>query len=45
VVDGHQFKGPKKVKLPAGPHVLGDGEEQDELILKKGEKKRIQAER
>lgn len=42
-IDGHKFTAPKKVRLAAGPHNvdLGDGEK--EMVLKKGEKKKLKA--
>jgi hypothetical protein len=41
VVDGHKFSSPAKLKLMAGPHVVDAGDGENELSLKKGEKRRI----
>jgi hypothetical protein len=43
VIDGKSFKGGKKLKLPAGPHALGEGADATEFILGKGEKKHLKA--
>ena len=40
-VDGHKFPAPKKVKLMAGPHLIDAGDGDDEVTLKRGEKRRV----
>jgi hypothetical protein len=45
VVDGHKIAAPKKVKLMAGPHVIDAGDGEDEVTLKRGEKRRIKVKR
>jgi hypothetical protein len=44
-VDGHKFAAPKKVKLMAGPHGIDVGDGEDEVTLKRGEKRRIKVKR
>jgi hypothetical protein len=41
LVDGKEFKAPKKLKLPAGPHVIGEGDAAQEIELGKGEKRHV----
>jgi hypothetical protein len=41
VVDGHKFAAPKRLKVMAGPHVIDAGDGEDEVTLKRGEKRRI----
>ncbi len=43
--DGHKFSVPKKVKLMAGPHAIDSGDGEDEVTLKRGEKRRIKVKR
>ena len=43
VVDGHRFPAPKKVKVMAGPHLIDAGDGEEEVTLKRGEKRRIKA--
>jgi hypothetical protein len=40
-VDGHKFASPKKLKVMAGPHVIENGDGEEEVALKRGEKRRI----
>jgi hypothetical protein len=40
-VDGHKFSVPKKLKVMAGPHTIDAGDGEDEVTLKRGEKRRI----
>jgi hypothetical protein len=40
-VDGHKFPAPKKLKVMAGPHMIDTGDGEDEVSLKRGEKRRI----
>ncbi len=40
-IDGHKFAAPKKLKVMAGPHVIDAGDGEDEVSLKRGEKRRI----
>jgi hypothetical protein len=40
-VDGHKFPAPKKLKVMAGPHMIDAGDGDDEVALKRGEKRRI----
>jgi hypothetical protein len=44
-IDGHKFSAPKKVKLMAGPHGIDSGDGEDEVTLKRGEKRRIKVKR
>ena len=41
VIDGHKFPSPKKLRVMAGPHVIDAGEGDQEVSLKRGEKRRI----
>ena len=41
IVDGHKFAAPAKLKVMAGPHVLDAGDGDNEVMLKRGEKRRI----
>ena len=41
MVDGHKFPAPKKLKVMAGPHMIDAGDGEDEVSLKRGEKRRI----
>ncbi|MDB4967992.1 MAG: hypothetical protein JWN44_3681 [Myxococcales bacterium] len=41
VVDGHKFSAPAKVKLMAGPHLVDAGDGENEVTLKRGEKRHI----
>jgi hypothetical protein len=45
VVDGHKIAAPKKLKLMAGPHAVDAGDGEDEVSLKRGEKRRIKVKR
>ncbi|MGZ3405250.1 MAG: hypothetical protein ACXVAN_02320, partial [Polyangia bacterium] len=40
-VDGHKLPAPKKLKVMAGPHMIDAGDGDDEVALKRGEKRRI----
>jgi hypothetical protein len=40
-VDGHKFPAPKKLKVMAGPHMIDAGDGDDEVALKRGEKRRV----
>jgi hypothetical protein len=40
-VDGHKFATPKKLKVMAGPHLIDVGDGEEEVTLKRGEKRRI----
>jgi len=40
-IDGHKFPAPKKLKVMAGPHMIDSGDGEDEVSLKRGEKRRI----
>ncbi|HEX6839749.1 MAG TPA: hypothetical protein VF334_24400 [Polyangia bacterium] len=40
-IDGHKFPAPKKLKVMAGPHMIDTGDGEDEVSLKRGEKRRI----
>lgn len=40
-VDGHKVAAPKKLKVMAGPHMIDAGDGEDEVSLKRGEKRRI----
>ncbi len=42
-IDGHKFAAPKKLKLMAGPHMIDAGDGEEEVGLKRGEKRRIKA--
>jgi hypothetical protein len=42
-VDGHKFPAPKKLRVMAGPHMIDAGDGDDEVALKRGEKRRIKA--
>lgn len=42
-IDGHRFSAPARIKLPAGPHLIGDGAHPDELILRKGDQRHLSA--
>ena len=42
-VDGYKFTAPRKLKLMAGPHAIDLGDGEDEVTLKRGEKRRIRA--
>jgi hypothetical protein len=44
-VDGHKFTAPKKLKVMAGPHLVDNGDGEDEVTLKRGEKRRIKVKR
>ena len=41
VIDGKKLSAPRKLKLPAGPHAVDTGDGESELILKRGEKKKL----
>jgi hypothetical protein len=41
LVDGKKFSAPRKLKLPAGPHSIDSGDGESELVLKRGEKKKL----
>jgi hypothetical protein len=45
VVDGHKFASPKKLKVMAGPHTIDAGDGEDEVTLKRGEKRRVKVKR
>jgi hypothetical protein len=40
-VDGHKLPAPKKLRVMAGPHMIDAGDGEDEVTLKRGEKRRI----
>lgn len=40
-VDGHRFIAPRRLRVMAGPHVVDLGAGEDEITLKRGEKKKI----
>jgi hypothetical protein len=40
-VDGYKFPSPRKIKLMAGPHSIDAGDGEDEVTLKRGEKRRV----
>jgi hypothetical protein len=40
-IDGHKFTAPKKIKLMAGPHAIDLGDGEDEVTLKRGEKRKL----
>jgi hypothetical protein len=40
-IDGHRFAAPKKLKVMAGPHMIDVGDGEDEVSLKRGEKRKI----
>ena len=42
-VDGHKFAVPKKLKVMAGPHMVDAGDGDEEVALKRGEKRRVKA--
>lgn len=44
-IDGHKFAPPRKLKLPAGPHDVDLGDGASELVLKRGEKRKLRAKR
>ncbi len=44
-VDGHKFPAPKKLRVMAGPHMIDAGDGDDEVALKRGEKRRIRIKR
>jgi hypothetical protein len=44
-VDGHKFAAPKKLKVMAGPHTIDAGDGEDEVTLKRGEKRKIKVKR
>ena len=44
-VDGHKIAAPKKLKVMAGPHTVDAGDGEDEVSLKRGEKRRIKVKR
>lgn len=41
VIDGKEFSAGKRLKLPAGPHLIGAGDEAHEIDLGKGEKRHV----
>jgi len=41
VVDGKKFPVPHKLKLAAGPHTIDTGDGESELVLKRGEKRKL----
>jgi hypothetical protein len=43
IIDGKLFEPPKKLKLYAGPHAVDVGQGAEELVLKKGERRRLHA--
>jgi hypothetical protein len=43
-VDGVRFTAPRHLKLPAGPHAIGDGDHPTELVLRKDEERHLSAE-
>jgi hypothetical protein len=45
VVDGHKFSAPKKLKLFAGPHMIDTGDGEEEVSLKRGEKRHVRVKR
>jgi hypothetical protein len=42
-IDGHKFAPPRKLKLPAGPHDVDLGDGPTEIVLKRGEKRKLRA--
>jgi hypothetical protein len=44
-VDGHKFTAPKKLKVMAGPHLIDNGDGDEEVTLKRGEKRRVKVKR
>jgi hypothetical protein len=40
-VDGYKFPSPRKIKVMAGPHSIDAGDGEEEVTLKRGEKRRI----
>jgi hypothetical protein len=40
-IDGHRFAAPRKLKVPAGPHLVESAEENGELTLNRGEKRKL----
>ncbi|HEY2743167.1 MAG TPA: hypothetical protein VGL86_01035 [Polyangia bacterium] len=42
-IDGHKFAAPKKLRVMAGPHVIDAGDGDEEVALKRGEKRRVKA--
>jgi hypothetical protein len=44
-VDGHKFTPPRKVKVAAGPHMVDPGDGETEVVLKRGEKKKLKGHR
>ena len=41
MVDGYKFPSPRKIKVMAGPHSIDAGDGEEEVTLKRGEKRRI----
>jgi hypothetical protein len=41
VVDGHKFIAPRKLKIFAGPHMIDTGDGEEEVSLKRGEKRHV----
>jgi hypothetical protein len=44
-IDGKKFSAPKKLKLAAGPHAVDSGDGASEIVLKRGEKKKLRLKR
>jgi hypothetical protein len=44
-IDGHKFAAPRKLKVPAGPHLIDYGDGESEITLKRGEKRKLKVRR
>jgi hypothetical protein len=45
IIDGHRFASPRKIKVPAGPHLVDIGDGENEITVKRNEKKKLKVKR